>query len=61
MKKSVTKRIKTTKSGKLLRRKMGIGHNGSRTERRKQLRKKHISKSHPSDRKSLVVAANRVN
>ena len=30
MKKAVTKRIKTTGTGKLTRRKMRIGHNGSR-------------------------------
>jgi ribosomal protein L35 len=37
MKKSITKRIRITKNGKLVRRHMGSGHNGSRkTENHKR-------------------------
>ncbi|PIR87303.1 MAG: hypothetical protein COU11_00955 [Candidatus Harrisonbacteria bacterium CG10_big_fil_rev_8_21_14_0_10_49_15] len=61
MKKSVTKRIKFRKGGTLNRRRMGIGHNGSRGTKNQQITQKRSATVFSSDIKLIKTALNRVN
>lgn len=53
-KKSYRKRIKVTKTGKLLRRKQGLGHARAGKPRRVMLHKKERVEVHPADRKVIA-------
>ncbi len=49
MKKSVTKRLRITKNGKIVRRHMGSGHNGTRKGSNQQRRIGHDGVIHKAD------------
>ena len=54
MKKSVTKRLRVTKNGKIVRRHMGSGHNGSRKTKNHQRRIGTDGVIHASDTRLIV-------
>lgn len=59
MKKSITKRIRITKNGKIVRRHMGSGHNGSRKGANQQRRIANGGMVHGSDRRQFMNELNR--
>ncbi|PIR87802.1 MAG: hypothetical protein COU10_02675 [Candidatus Harrisonbacteria bacterium CG10_big_fil_rev_8_21_14_0_10_45_28] len=61
MKKTVTKRIKIGKSGKMTRRKMRIGHNGTRDSKTQKDSHRKTPTVFKADAKLIRVALNRVN
>jgi ribosomal protein L35 len=54
MKKSVTKRLRITKNGKIVRRHMGSGHNGSRKGAKQQRRISADGVIHTSDSRLII-------
>lgn len=58
-KKSVTKRIKVTKTGKLLRRKKGLGHAKAKKKRKVISQKRNLTKVSSSDQGNIEKNANR--
>ena len=61
MKKSITKRIKFSRTGKVIRRKMGIGHNGTRATKTQKTHSRRNAKVFKTDAKAIKTALNRVN
>jgi ribosomal protein L35 len=59
MKKSITKRIRITKNGKIIRRHMGIGHNGTRKGEDQKRRIANGGVVHASDSRLLMQELNR--
>jgi len=59
MKKSITKRIRITKNGKIMRRRMGIGHNGSRRTENQKRRIANGENVNSSDRRLLLQELSR--
>lgn len=55
MKKVISKRIKVTKSGKLLRRKMGGGHLGSTKSNKQKMSLRGDKKLHKADYKGIIA------
>jgi len=54
MKKAVSKRIKITKTGKIIRRKMGVGHFRAKKTNKQKMKKRLPVKLAVVDRKSLI-------
>ncbi len=59
MKKSLAKRIRITKNGKIVRRHMGSGHNGSRKTKNHQRRIGHDGMVHKADSRLIYQEMNR--
>ncbi|PIR97939.1 MAG: 50S ribosomal protein L35 [Candidatus Colwellbacteria bacterium CG10_big_fil_rev_8_21_14_0_10_42_22] len=57
-KKSYTKRIKVTKTGKLLRRKKGLGHNRSKKKTKVVNQKRNMSTISRADRSNINAKLN---
>lgn len=60
MKKSLAKRIRITKNGKIIRRHMGQGHNGTRRTENQKRRIAAGEKMHASDVRLIRQEMNRV-
>ena len=58
-KKSYTKRIKVTKTGKLLRRKQGLGHAKAKKKRKIVSQKRNLAEVSGSDQSNIEKNANR--
>jgi len=59
MKKSITKRFRVTKNGKVMRRSMGVGHNGTRKNANQKRRIRNGGALHDSDTQLIHQALHR--